>query len=114
MGFVSVCKAQATFKLYHVPLDVHVSSVLRGTVTRDRYVIGHLHYFTAESALATLKDTGHEIIDSFYTASALALFRYHPSVKRAVANVPRWLVGLVSRAIAARLFGGYSLLVLCR
>jgi ubiquinone/menaquinone biosynthesis C-methylase UbiE len=114
MGFVDKCRRKATFKIYHIPLDIHVSSVLRNAFIKSRYTIGHIHYFNAESAIATLRDTGHEIIDYVYTDVALGLFSEHPSMKKAVANVPRWLLAQFSVPFAARLLGGYSLLVLSR
>ncbi len=112
LTFAESCRPKATYKIYHIPLDLHVSSVLRNRFIENRYSIGHLHYFTAESALATLRDTGNRIVDYFYTNSALGLFEHHSSFKTALANVPRWLFSKVSVPLTARLFGGYSLLVL--
>ncbi|WP_173044817.1 class I SAM-dependent methyltransferase [Nitrospira sp. KM1] len=114
MGFLAKCRMKANYKIYHIPLDLHVSSVLRNVFLNNRYSMGHLHYFTADSAIATLKDTGHDVIDSFYTNPCMQLFREHPSVKRAIANVPRWLCSKISMSFSARIFGGYSLLVLAR
>jgi SAM-dependent methyltransferase len=114
MGFLGKCRAKAKYKIYHIPLDIHVSSVLRNVFIDGRYSVGHLHYFTAESAIATLKDTGHEIIDSTFTNAAFGLFKQHPSIQRALANVPRWLLSKFSVAFTARLLGGYSLLVLAK
>jgi len=114
MGFVNKCKAKATYKIYHIPLDIHVSSVLRNAFIKNRYTIGHIHYFTADSAISTLRDTGHEIIDSFYTNGAFGVFKEHPKIKTAVANLPRWLFSKFSVPFTARFFGGYSLLVLAK
>jgi SAM-dependent methyltransferase len=112
VGFVTKCRAKAEYKIYHIPLEVHVSSVLRNAFIGGRYTLGHLHYFTAESAMATLRDTGHTIIDYRYTNAAMGLFRQHPSLRRAIANVPRWLFSRVDLPFTARVFGGYSLLLL--
>ncbi|NJD05857.1 MAG: class I SAM-dependent methyltransferase [Methylococcaceae bacterium] len=112
LGFLERCRASAKHKLYHIPLDLHVSGVMRNSFWESRYTLGHLHYFTADSALRTLKDTGHEVIDYAYTNGAFDLFRQHPSFKRAVANIPRWLFSRFSVPLTARMFGGYSLLVL--
>lgn len=114
MGFLDKCKRKAVYKIYHIPLDIHVSSVLRSAFIENRYSVGHLHYFTADSAIATLKDTGHEIVDHFYTNTAFGLFKQHPSIKKAIANGPRWLFSKFSLPFTARLFGGYSLLVLAK
>jgi SAM-dependent methyltransferase len=114
MGFLEKCRSKADYKIYHIPLDLHVSSMLRNNFITNRYSIGHIHYFTADSALATLKDTGHEIVDYFYTNGAFGVYKEHPSLKKAIANVPRWAISKFSTPFAARLLGGYSLLVLTK
>lgn len=114
IGFIEQCRKNANYKIYHIPLDIHVSSVLRSRFVDTRYAVGHLHYFTAETALATLKDSGHEIIDFYFTNGAFGVFRQHPSIKTAMANVPRWLLEKISLPLSARILGGYSLLVLAK
>jgi hypothetical protein len=114
LGFVRRCRPIAPYTIFHIPLDIHVSSVLRNAFVPSRYTIGHLHYFTCESALATLRDCGYDVLSYRLTNAATELFGQHPSMKRAVANVFRWTVSRGSPALAARLFGGYSLLVLAR
>lgn len=114
LGFLEECKNKANYKLYHIPLDIHLSSVLRSEFVKSRAEIGHIHYFSAESAIATLEDTGHSIIASTYTPVGTGLFLQHPTLKRAIANIPRVLVSLFSTKLAARIFGGYSLLVLTK
>lgn len=114
LGFLRRCKRKAEYKIYHIPLDIHVSSVLRNAFMRTRYSVGHLHYFTAESAIASLEDTDHEIVDYFYTDAAFGTFKHHASIRQAVANGPRWLLSRLSVPFAARVLGGFSLLVLAR
>jgi hypothetical protein len=112
MEFLEKSKNLAKHKIFHIPLDLHVSSVLRNSFMRERYTIGHIHYFTADSALATLCDTGYVIKDYFYTNSAIELFTKHPTIKKAVANIPRAVLSVFSVRLTARLLGGYSLMVL--
>ena len=114
VGFIEECKTKAEYKVYHFPLDIHVSSVLRNSFVRERYAYGHLHYFTAESVIAALKDTDHQIIDYFYTYSAFQLFKHHPSTRKAIAHGVRWLASKWSVSLTARVFGGYSLMVLAK
>jgi len=114
LGFLRQCQARADYALYHIPLDIHVSSVFRNTLVNNRLTLGHLHYFTADFALAVLRDTGHEIMDSVYTRGALDLFRKHPSLKTFLANIPRRILAQLSIPFTARMLGGYSLLVLTR
>jgi len=112
LGFTAKCQTKARYKIYHIPLDIHVSSVLRARFVVGRRTVGHLHYFSAESALDTLSDTGHKVIDYMYTDGGVALAKLHPSFRRTLANLPRQLVGFFSKKLSARWFGGYSLLVL--
>lgn len=67
LGFLTQCQAAARYKIYHIPLDISVQTALRGTVGSAREDVGHLHYFTAETALETLQYTGHKVIDSIWS-----------------------------------------------
>ncbi|HYU96708.1 MAG TPA: class I SAM-dependent methyltransferase [Sphingomicrobium sp.] len=113
MGFLKALKGKAEHALFHIPLDLSVQALLRGTsypILRDH--TGHLHYFFKYTALATLRDCGYEIVDWTYTRSSQEL--PGKGLRTRLANLPRRLVQLVSEDLSARLFGGYSLLVLAR
>lgn len=112
LGFMEKCRSRAKYKIFHIPLDIHVSSVLRARFVVGRRTVGHLHYFSAESALDTVEDTGHRVVDYIYTDGGVALAALHPSFRRTIANLPRRLVGFFSPKLSARWFGGYSLLIL--
>jgi SAM-dependent methyltransferase len=110
MGFVRELKSKATYKVFHIPLDISVLSVLRRSMMKHRSTVGHLHYFTTETALATLRDSGHRVVDSFYTTSFLDL----PSktMKSRIAKIPRKILYTLSPDWMVRLIGGCSLIVL--
>ncbi len=112
LGFTQKCGSLAKHKIFHIPLDLHVSSVIRNAFIGGRYTIGHLHYFTAESALATLRDSNHKIIDYLYTDGCFGVFHQHPSWKRRIAYFPRFFLSKLSIPLTARWLGGFSLLVL--
>lgn len=114
MKFAAECRRKALYKVYHIPLDLHVMSIVCDSLEEARKSVGHLHYFTQQTALATLRDTGHEIVDTRLTPGALELGRIHPSFRRSMANGPRRLVASFSPSLSTRLFGGWSLLVLAR
>jgi SAM-dependent methyltransferase len=114
LGFLEKVRGLAPHHVFHVPLDLHVSSVLRSSFLDARKSVGHLHYFTAESALATLADAGFEVVGSQLANPAQDLFWTKPSLQRAAANLPRWAIGRLSEPLSARLFGGYTLWVLTR
>jgi len=110
-GFVRKLRARAKHKIYHIPLDLSVQSVLRpGKLLAMRRSAGHIHYFTRDTALALLEDTGHRVIDWFYTSGAteLAPGGWKASLMRA----PRNALFRASPDAAARWLGGYSILAL--
>ncbi len=112
IGFLRALRAKATFKIFHVPLDLSVQWVWRsGPIMREREQAGHLHYFTKETALATLQGAGYEVVDWCYTDGAIA----HPrSVKARLASWPRRVLSTFNQHLVVRVLGGYSLLVLTR
>lgn len=112
MGFIRALKAKATYKVFHIPLDISILAVLRATFLKDRTTIGHLHYFTRETALATVIDCDYEIVDSFYTTAFLELPQ--KTLKAKIVRFPRQLMFRISQHLAVRILGGCSLMVLAR
>ncbi len=113
LGFLRKLRKKAQYHIFHIPLDLHVLSVARGTSlinSRQRY--GHLHHFTKDTALATLKDCGYTIIDSFYTPGSIEL--PNRSLIDKVLRWPRQISMAFHPDLAVRLLGGYSLMVLTR
>ena len=113
--FLEQLRGHAGQFIFHIPLDLSLLSILRpARLEQVRYGVGHLHTFTAETALAVLKDTGYEIQDSFFTAGGMELEKNQRRVRTVLANLPRRLIGGFSQKLSARLLGGYSLLVLAK
>ena len=110
--FLRQLRGRAEYTIFHIPLDLSVQAVWRGLLLRWREQVGHLHYFTRELALQTLRDTGYEIVDDFYTAYAID--RPAPSLKAQFARGPRRLAYALNPDWAARVLGGFCLLVLAR
>jgi Methyltransferase domain len=111
-GFLRGLKAKGTYKVFHIPLDLSAQSVLRGSpLMKLRSSVGHVHYFTKETALATLKDTGYEIIDYFYTNGSELPNR---GWKANLMKLPRKVSFLIDEDLAVRMLGGFSLMVLAR
>jgi len=112
-SFLRRLKEKAEYKIFHIPLDLSVQTVLRSSpILRARKSVGHIHYFTKETALETLKDTGYEIIDYFYTGGLLEL--PNRGWKANLLKVPRKITFLINENLAVRFLGGYSLMVLTR
>lgn len=112
LNFLKQCKGKAEYTIFHIPLDVSVQSVLRNKLMHWRNSLGHLHFFTKETAIATLKDAGYEVIDSFYTAGSVELS--DKTIKSRLASSLRNALFKLNQDIAVKSLGGYSLLVLAR
>ncbi|MBY0440468.1 MAG: class I SAM-dependent methyltransferase [Burkholderiales bacterium] len=112
IGFLRALKPKATHKIFHIPLEITVSSVLRDTMMNARRSVGHLHYFTPRTALATLEDSGYQVVDYCFTPS----FDDLPpkSLRSRLARIPRKLLYAASPALMVKLLGGCSLLVLAK
>ncbi len=69
LNFLDALREKTRWIIFHIPLDMCARAVLRKSnymlYMRERY--GHLHYFSKETALATLADLGYDIADYFYT-----------------------------------------------
>lgn len=112
MGFLRRLLDRADYFIFHIPLDIYFWALLRGQPLINRSEIGHLHYFWKASALATLQDTGYEMMDFFYTAHADA--RRPDSMRSRIAKLTRSLLLKVQPDLAVLLLGGFSLMVLAR
>lgn len=112
LGFLSALRTKADYKLFHIPLDLSSLSVLRGwPLLRSRESVGHIQYFFKDTALATLKDAGYEVIDWFYTSGSVD----RPKTLNArMMKIPRQLLYHLGRDFCVRLLGGYSMMVLAR
>jgi SAM-dependent methyltransferase len=115
LGFLKKLKTKGKMHIFHIPLDVSISSVARSNpILLTRNSVGHLHYFTKETALATLTYAGYDIVDFFYTAHAIELPRTQKSLATVIAKLPRYLGFKLNPDLAVRLMGGYSLMVLAK
>jgi len=113
LGFLRKLREKGLYKIFHIPLDLSVQTILRGSpIIKARQSVGHIHYFTKETAIATLIDAGYEIIDYFYTAGSIDLpIR---SFKSFLARLPRKIIYKLNKDVAVRILGGYSLMVLTK
>ena len=112
-SFLRRLKDKAEYKIFHIPLELSAQTVLRSsTIIRNRKKLGHIHYFTKDTALESLKDTGYEIIDYFYTCGRSEL--PNKGWKANLLRIPRKLSYAVNKELAVRLLGGYSLMVLAK
>jgi hypothetical protein len=111
-GFLRSIKNKAKYKIFHIPLDISVLSVLRSLMMKARSDLGHLHYYSKETALATLEDSGYMILDHAYTTGFVDLPA--KEFKTRLSRWPRRLLYAISPDWCAKLLGGCSLIVLAK
>lgn len=112
-SFLRGIKEKAEYKVFHIPLELFALAILKPDfLPNQRRCSGHLHFFTKEIALQTLKEFNYEIIDCFYTPGYLLSWR--KNWKNSLLYAPRRVIFPLNNDMAVRLFGGYSLLVLTR
>lgn len=111
ISFAKQLRPLAKVKIFHIPLDLSVQSLLRREpILHLRSSVGHLHYFFKDTALATLRDCGYNVIDYCYTASRIEL--PNQALSSRLMSVPRRAMFALNRDFTVRVLGGYSLLVL--
>ena len=112
-GFLKEIKLKSQYIILHIPLDLSVQTVLRGSpIMKVRESVAHIHYFTKEIALQLLRDVDYEVLDYFYTAWSTELPA--KSIKSYIARLPRNLFFAIYEDLAVRIMGGYSLMVLAK
>jgi SAM-dependent methyltransferase len=113
LGFLKTLSQRAEYFIFHIPLEMHVSAVLRDRHTHSREAVGHLHYFSRSTALATLASAGYVVIDERFTKLSQQTVEGYTTATF-TANLARRFTELLSMKFAAKLLGGYSLLALCK
>jgi SAM-dependent methyltransferase len=110
LGFLKHVRERSHRKLFHVPLDLSMQSILREVPEAVRKSAGHLHYFTRKLFFDALEETSYKVLDWRYTPAAVDLPAR--SFAMACAKWPRKSMFALSPEPAVRILGGYSLLVL--
>jgi hypothetical protein len=112
LGFLKSLRSHARWHVFHIPLDLNVLSIIRAsTIKRWRRKLGHLHYFTKDTALASLEYAGYHVQSWSYTRGAIEV--PGQSLLRRIAVLPRRVAMAFDEDLAVRLLGGCSLIVLC-
>ena len=111
-SFLQRLKARSRYKIFHIPLDLSVQTVFRkNALLKRRDMYEHIHYFTKDTAVRALRDCGYEVVDYFYTPRSLD---FGLTLGQILLKLPRRLLFAFDEDSAARLLGGFSLLVFAR
>lgn len=116
-------KPKSTYKIFQLPLDISVKSVLWNKLPEYRHATGHLHFFSKDIALEVIQDAGYEVLDCFYAIPPFQGIGLRPlpfplkqirTVVRALQRLPLILLYALNQDVAARVFGEWKLIVLAK
>jgi hypothetical protein len=122
-GLLRGLRPKSQYKILHIPLELSARELFRRTaLLESRSSVGHLHYFTKDLALQSLRDTGYTIVDYSYTYrpgttgqpvrhNSIGHPFERPSLKRRTGLLLRKALFSIDEDFAARIMGGYSLMV---
>jgi hypothetical protein len=111
--FLERLRGAAEYFVLHIPLDLSALSVLRERPLMEvRAKVGHIHYYTKSLALATVQESGFEVLSWRYSGAALN--SPGRTLKTRLAMLPRRLLYALHKDIGVRALGGETLLVLAR
>lgn len=115
-SFLRAIKPKGIYKIFHFPLDLSAKVIIQNGLKQLREEHGHVHYFTGDIALQMLNDLGYEVLDYFYTTPSIDLPTngFTQEIKRRLMKLPRKLLFAINNDLAARVLGGYSLMVLAQ
>jgi hypothetical protein len=111
-GFLRSLHPNAEYVVAHIPLDLSVLSLLINTPMANRRSAGHIHYFTKETALALLSDSGYEVLDWYYPQGAY--FLPSRAWRTRLISPFRALGAAIAPGLSSLLLGGASIMVLAR
>jgi SAM-dependent methyltransferase len=110
--FLERTRPFASYFVFHIPLDLSASAILRGGLMAVRSTAGHIHHYTKDTALATLQDCGYHIMAWRYTGASLNA--PNRSLKTRLAAIPRRVLFGINKEFGVRAVGGETLLALAR
>jgi SAM-dependent methyltransferase len=112
-GFLRKARPLAERTILHIPLDMCAYSAIRGHVLLDQLRrVGHIHFFTKDTALAALQQAGYEVLDWFYPTPQPD--RERRPLRQRVLGAMRKLSYPLCPDLSIKTLGGRSLMVLAR
>ncbi|MEO7801461.1 MAG: class I SAM-dependent methyltransferase [Ginsengibacter sp.] len=114
LNFLRQLKVKARHFIFHIPLDMSCRAILKSQILlQQRRSVGHIHYFTRDIVKWALEDNGYHIIDWQYTKPNIDS-AVSKSFKLKAKKHLRNLSFTINKDISAKLWGGYSILILAK
>ncbi|MDC0616159.1 class I SAM-dependent methyltransferase [Candidatus Pelagibacter sp.] len=112
--FLKDILSRGKYFLFNVPLDISIRSLLNNNLISETFNnVGHIHFYNKQIILLLLKYCGYDVIDSLYAKNFLEHSK-KKSFKKILFSIPMFILDKFNEDLAATIFGGYSLTVLCK
>lgn len=108
-GFLRALRTKGSKFIFNIPLDMNVVKILTPGLKYAREEVGHIHYFSEYTAIKTLEDCGYKVRDCELCAAYLSIAPRN--IRQAMILPIRLLSVVLGKSIAAKIFGGISLVV---
>jgi len=113
-SFLRSLSNHAEHFIFHIPLDISLRTIMKPHIMlQQRRDVGHIHYFSKEMVLWAMKDSGYEIIDWKYT-KPITDNQPSPTFFRRLKKTLRNFSFNIHEDLSAKLWGGYSMLLLLK
>ena len=117
IGFLKEARSKYQYQLFNIPLDLSVRYLLNNRPLVTRATVGHLHYFYDKLILKILEENGFKIIDYLYANNIENELKKLKGFSKYIQLAKKYFQGLLvvifGKSMASRIYGGYSLSVLC-
>ena len=111
--FLKEIKKNSKFQIFHVPIDLSVSSLIRRSVIlKARKYVGHLHFYNKDIIFHDLKNLDFEIINHFYTFND-NIFSNGSIGQKIIASIRKFIFS-INKDFAVNFLGGFSLMILTK
>jgi len=115
-SFLRNIRDKANYKVFVIPLDMNILTIMLNRFETSYERDGHLHFFCPATALLTLRNCGYEIID-FSFCDIRAMGRKTGNIRfraRFISPLQYCISATFGKDFCQRLLGGYSLIVLTK
>lgn len=113
-SFLNKVKLYSRYLVIRIPIEINVLHTLTNRHIYNRRRVGHLHYFSKDTALATVEECGLRVVDWQYAFDGLNMPHTSRSFLKLALKIPRLVSLRCFPDLGVRLFGGAGVLILAQ
>ncbi len=110
IGFLKRVSRNAKYFVFNIPLDMYALGIIFDYQMQTRHLVGHLHYFSKATAIATLQECGYTVIGCSYKPY---MFLGKKNTRK-ILNFCRRVLYSISPDLNSKILGGSSLFLVAQ